>query len=461
MSSIPQGRISSIQYYINGDEDNKRDSQVLITTPEVTKNGGRPYQDGMQDLHMGTTDYRWKCATCLNDNILCPGHPGLIELNYPLQQPFFIRHIIKWLKIICHNCGKLVFGDPQSILKDLTDAKRVNNYVENSKNTNNKKIECPHCKFEQPSVYRDKAVNLKIYVDRSDKNEKSQPRRLYNTDILKIFERVEPEVLKKLGIQSDFHPTKFLIKNIRVPPNTIRPEIRKIGSGRSNLDDITRSMQIIFKINEEIPADLPSSEQIEKDNSLDQALTLLEYYYYEVIKGSNQQTKKLKIVTNTKKPISSIKSRWDGKFGRIRRNLNGRRTDNMCRSFITGDSYIEIDEVGMPVSIARTIQRPEIVREYNKDRLMVHFMNGRKRYPGCSKVKKADGKTFSIDTVKDNFQLEIGDTIWRDLVTGDYTNFGRQPSLWYCSICCHKIRVIMTGEALRMNVLACPLYNAD
>jgi len=42
------------------------------------------------------------------------------------------------------------------------------------------------------------------------------------------------------------------------------------------------------------------------------------------------------------------------------------------RSVITGDN-VEIDEVGVPISVAQNIPIPEVVRDYNYNRLMTCF----------------------------------------------------------------------------------------
>ena len=57
----------------------------------------------------------------------------------------------------------------------------------------------------------------------------------------------------------------------------------------------------------------------------------------------------------------------------------GRRVNYMARSFITCDPSFKIDEVGVPLSIARNIQIPEIVQEYNRKQLDMGL--------GCKELK--------------------------------------------------------------------------
>ena len=121
-----------------------------------------------------------------------------------------------------------------------------------------------------------------------------------------------------------------------------------------------------------------------------------------------------------------------------------------------------MDELGVPISIARAIQLPETVRSYNRDRLNTYYMNRNKTYPGCTGIIKAGTqKMHRIDYLDENYQLQEGDVIMRDMITGDVIGFNRQPSLLFSSISAHKVIVLPKGETLRMNVSACNLFNAD
>lgn len=129
---------------------------------------------------------------------------------------------------------------------------------------------------------------------------------------------------------------------------------------------------------------------------------------------------------------------------------------------ITGDNMLKVDEVGLPISIAKSIQIPETVRPYNRDRLNTYYMNKNKTYPGCSGVIKIGTKKMhKIDYLDDDYQLHDGDIIMRDMITGDVMGFNRQPSLLFSAMSAVKVIVLQHGETLRMNVSSCNLYNAD
>jgi DNA-directed RNA polymerase II subunit RPB1 len=56
---------------------------------------------------------------------------------------------------------------------------------------------------------------------------------------------------------------------------------------------------------------------------------------------------------------------YQGKEGRVRGNLMGKRVDFSARTVISGDPNISIDELGVPWSIALNMTYPETVTPHN------------------------------------------------------------------------------------------------
>lgn len=457
MSHIPYSEISSIGFYSLGNKDNEIDSHVRVTNQDSMR-GSLPYPNGIYDDHMGSTAHEWVCGTCKYDKKLCPGHFGAIFLNYPVLSPMYIKEILKWLKVICFNCGKLII--PYKKLPIRKD-KILGEYVKLSTRAASKNMTCTYCQALHPHISKDKndpvTIFMEFYDTRTTSSTKGQliaRAPLYPHQIKSVFDKISDATVMDMGKPIVSHPKKFILSVIKAPPNPIRPDIKKIGGGRSNNNDLTVLLQAIVKMNDDMPASIPSAI----DQDLQIKIHNLCLTVYELIRGSSSSAKR-SIVNNSRRPLTSIAKRWPRKWGRIRRNLMGRRANHMGRSFITCDPFLKIDEVGVPISIARNIQFPEIVREYNYDQMLIYFMNGTERYPGCTKIKKAsNGKTYFVGRVTN---LEIGDTIYRDIVNGDIVNFNRQPSLEPSSISSMKVVIMEKGETIKFNVLACPFFNAD
>jgi len=185
---------------------------------------------------------------------------------------------------------------------------------------------CPHCNADHPSVSKDKFEQAIFYAE-YDKREKEQ---LYNHEIQKILSRITDETVISMGKPVRSHPKKFILNTIRVAPNTIRPDIRRVGGNRSNNSDITALTKNIIEINEILPQNPPDKEKIDKD--LREMYFNLDMAYYEMIKGTSGSNNQVRMITNTNKTPNSIANRIPKKEGRIRRNLMGKRVRYMMRS---------------------------------------------------------------------------------------------------------------------------------
>ncbi len=458
---IPYAEISAIQLYVLGSEENERDSFISIKYQDSYKHN-MPYPYGIHDLRMGTFDSELPCQTCENMSKLCPGHPGMVELKYPVQSPLFLKEIQRWLKVICANCGKPLMSDEK--LNALIKSKKVGRdkilkeYRQAMNNT--KSVTCAHCQAVHLHIIRDQSDSITLFRVEYEKNmEDSKDRivkkeKIYPHEIRNIFNKITDETVLQLGKPLICHPKKFILDKVRAPPNTIRPDIRKLGGGRSTSNDVTVLLQNIIKVNSRLPDTIPN--EISPDLGKD--IHLLELHVYEMIKGSSS-TQKQTLTNNSNKPLTSIAKRLPRKFGRIKRNLMGRHASHMARSIITCDPTLKVDEIGVPVIICKDAQIPMFVREYNYEDCMIYFMNGATRYPGCAKMKRSDG---TVCFVNESIQPpRIGDIIYRDLIDGDIVNYNRQPSLEPSSVTSFRVRVMHIGNTIRMNVLSCYFFNAD
>ena len=443
--------IHTISFHVLGTEENQDDTHVTVTNKEMFK-AYLPVPSGAYDAHMGTTDHSWRCETCGNVKTVCPGHVGSIDLNYPVKNPLFREQLLKWLKVVCFDCGRLLIEKPMKIPK----AKILTEHVKIARNVS----KCPHCAAAHPMISKDKFANSTFMADYTDENGISRTEEIFNHEIQEIVGKISDKVVQKMGKPSRSHPKKFVLSTIRVAPNTIRPDIRRMGGNRSNNSDITALTKNIIEINEVLPDEIPSRERINKD--LREMYYNLDAAYYELVKGSTGTGNQLRILTNTNKAPNSIANRIPKKEGRIRRNLMGKRVRHMMRSVITGDNLLKVDEVGIPKSIAVTMSIPEVVRPYNRSRLMTYYMNRNKTYPGCKGIIKAsNGINYNIKYLDEDYELQDGDTVLRHLIDGDFVGFNRQPSLLYRNISCHKVRILENTSTFRLNVSACVLYNAD
>ena len=465
-SNFPSVEISGISFYILGDKDNDRDSYATIKHSEAYRDS-EPSEGGPMALTLGAGD-DMRCMTCLYKRDLCPGHPGILKLKYPVLAPLFLKkHVIKWLKIICSSCGNIKISDGKVEAYAQNHHENLVKLIAKNTYTQRKNPECAHCHSINYKYTKDSKDHVTIWQELYKEDVKGEKSKLIHKDIMypheieAIFNMITDETLQRLNCPLASHPRKFIINYLRVPPNSIRPSVNQAGSNRVNKDDLTKLLQSIININNGMPDEIP---EIITPN-IYQEIQKLSAMIYEFHKGSEDSTKGVK--TNSRKPLKSILQRLPKKQGQLRRNLMGSRTWYIARSIITCDISMAPDEIGLPIRIAKNITQPMYVQSYNFDQAMVYFMNGSDIYPGCvSVVRGASGIELNISKMKELYQLEIGDIIHRNVISGDRVNFNRQPSLEPSSISSMKVVVHGTKgddpmDTIRMNVISCPLYNAD
>lgn len=163
------------------------------------------------------------------------------------------------------------------------------------------------------------------------------------------------------------------------------------------------------------------------------------------------------------KPLKSLFERIVGKEGRIRYNLLGKRVNFSARAVISPDPKIKINEVGVPIEVAKILTVPHRVTKHNIEWLRKFVLNGPNKYPGANYVISPDGKRRAIyEENKEQLasMLEPGWIVERHLIDGDIVLFGRYPSLHRLSLMGHYVKVL-PGKTFRLHPAVCPPYNAD
>ncbi len=174
-----------------------------------------------------------------------------------------------------------------------------------------------------------------------------------------------------------------------------------------------------------------------------------------------------------------IVQRLKGKYGRFRWNLLGKRVNQCARSVVVPEAYIDIDELAMPLFIAKQLTIPETVQTYNRAKLQQLIMNGSTKWPGSNSVLKCGGgdgvdgsdgagnKEIELELLSRAErellakELQLGDKVLRHLQDGDVCLFNRQPSLHRPSIMGHRVRVMSNGKGIGLHECVTHPYNAD
>ncbi len=452
--------VVGIQFSVMSPEEIRERSVVEVTTHE-TYDKDVPVVKGLFDIRMGTTDMGKVCGTCGQSDVNCPGHFGHIELARPVYHYQFMSTIQKILKCTCIQCSKLLIDKEspmvQSLMKKNNKTRWNEIYAMSQKITRCGQETDNGCGAKQPDKLKVDGMDG-IYavwnkLDSEDQSSKTQ--KLVIEQVKTIFERITDEDVNVLGFSDTWcRPEWFICSVFPIAPPSVRPSAKQSDSQRMD-DDLTHKLSDIVKWNKTLSTKIKSNSRPEV---IDDWTKILQYHIATFV--DNELPGIAQSVHRSGRPLKAVRQRLKGKEGRIRNNLMGKRVDYSGRSVITPDPNIELDELGVPYPIAKNLTYPEIVNQYNKEKLNVLLGNGVDNYP-CIKLIERDTLKITItQSNKNDIELLQGDIVHRQLMDGDYVLFNRQPSLHRMSMMAHRVRV-MKGNTFRLNVSVTPPYNAD
>ena len=80
----------------------------------------------------------------------------------------------------------------------------------------------------------------------------------------------------------------------------------------------------------------------------------------------------------------------------------GKRVDFSARTVITPDPNLELDQLGVPKSIAMQITIPEVVTPQNREKLVRVVGNGPNKWPGAKYIIGEGGRMIDLNYAKPN-----------------------------------------------------------
>ncbi|KAG8968061.1 DNA-directed RNA polymerase II subunit rpb1 [Tulasnella sp. 419] len=319
------------------------------------------------------------------------------------------------------------------------------------------------CGHIQPLIRKEGLKLFLVYKKVKDDDEMdmkaAQPekRAFPASDVYGTLKKISDTDLEILGLSEDYaRPDWMILTVLPVPPPPVRPSISVDGGAMRSEDDLTYKLSEILKASANVRR---CEQEGAPAHIISEFEQLLQYhvatYMDNDIAGIPQAMQK------SGRPVKAIRARLKGKEGRLRGNLMGKRVDFSARTVITGDPNLDLDQVGVPRSIAMTLTFPERVTPYNIAYLQELVRNGPQTYPGARFVVRDTGERIDLRYNKrqDAF-LQYGWIVERHLKDGDFILFNRQPSLHKMSMMSHRVK-IMPYSTFRLNLSVTPPYNAD
>nr|UXY87319.1 RNA polymerase III largest subunit [Cryptomonas sp.] len=428
---------------------------------------------GLLDSKLGWLG-KTPCVVCKKDPRNCPGHFGFIKLYLPVFNIGYMKSVQAILQIVCKGCSRILIDPSKQKTglinnlknnhrnKEFDKIKCITDVIENSK----KYTICPYCESKNGIIRKIGNFNF-IHDIKFSKNHTISDDKLKNDKqilsnmtvlnplkIFRILQKIKIEDLEFLEMdQINLRPENLMLTYIPVPPLTIRPSIF-VGEKSSNEDDLTIKLSEIQQINFQMKKNLIKGVDMEQ---------IIENWNMLQIECARYLDSEIFPKENNVKITKGLFQRLNGKNGRFRGNLSGKRVDFSARTVISPDPLLPLNTIGIPLQIALKLTFPERVNKINSERLQRAINRGAFRYPGANFFVDLYGKKIFLQDkmmfIKHS-DLKEGFKVERHLKKNDIILFNRQPSLHRVSIMAHRVRIV-PGKTFRFNGCVCKPYNAD
>lgn len=449
-------KIIGIQFSILSPEEIRKSSVAEITSRDTYINN-KPVINGLFDPRMGVLEPGLICPTDGLNYMETPGYFGHIEMARPVFYIQYLKHVLKILRCVCIKCSKLLIDKEQYNTALQMKPKERWDYIFSVASTVS---QCGNdnkdgCGCLQPNKIQKKGL-ASIFAEwknvSSGEGESEESKtieiELTSENVLKIFRRISDDDVEFMGFSPAFSRPEWMICQVlAVPPPAVRPSVKHDAQQRSE-DDISHIIVNILKSNKTLQEKI---DQDAKSQLIEDWTKMLQYYVASMVNNNIPGTDP--VAQRSGRPLKSISERLNGKTGRVRGNLMGKRVDFSSRSVITADPNLGIRQLGVPKKIAMNITYPVTVNARNKNFLLKLVRNGPDVYPGAKILERSSGENISLKYVdRPSLELNDGDIVHRHMVDGDAVLFNRQPTLHRMSMMCHIAKIMNEGNTFRMNV---------
>ncbi len=281
-------------------------------------------------------------------------------------------------------------------------------------------------KFEDRSKLKDlpglKELSVKLRKELIE-NPGSQQKRA------KIIKRLR---LVEALINSNTDPTWVVLEVLPVTPPDLRPMVQLDG-GRFATSDLNDLYRRVINRNNRLARllDMGAPEIIVRNEKrmLQEAVDAL------IDNGRRGRT----VVGPNNRPLKSLSNIIEGKQGRFRQNLLGKRVDYSGRSVIVVGPTLKLHQCGLPREMALELFKPFVINKLIERQIVQNIKSAKK-------------------------QIERGSAIvWEileEVIQGHPVLLNRAPTLHRLGIQAFE-PVLVEGRAIQLHPLVCTAFNAD
>ncbi|ELS01482.1 DNA-directed RNA polymerase, gamma subunit [Xenococcus sp. PCC 7305] len=245
------------------------------------------------------------------------------------------------------------------------------------------------------------------------------------------------KLIKRLRVIDNFiatgaRPEWMVLNVIPVIPPDLRPMVQLDGGrfATSDLNDLYR--RVINRNNrlarlQEILA--PEIIVRNEKRMLQEAVDAL------IDNGRRGRT----VVGANNRPLKSLSDIIEGKQGRFRQNLLGKRVDYSGRSVIVVGPKLKIYQCGLPREMAIELFQPFVIHRLIQSGMVNNIKAAKKM------IQRSEPQVFEV---------------LKEVITGHPVMLNRAPTLHRLGIQAFE-PIIVEGRAIQLHPLVCPAFNAD
>lgn len=376
-----------------------------------------------------------RCGVEVTDSKVRRHRMGHIKLAAPVSHIWFLKGIPSYLGLLLDMS-----------LKDLEQVIYFNNYVviEQGESTF-KKFQLLGEEEYEDYITENEESELKVGIGAEAVKEL-----LAELDIKAIAEEIRTELegqinsvqrksklIKKLRlldslISSDTDPTWMVMDVLPVTPPDLRPMVQLDG-GRFATSDLNDLYRRVINRNNRLARllEMGAPEIIVRNEKrmLQEAVDAL------IDNGRRGRT----VVGPNNRPLKSLSNIIEGKQGRFRQNLLGKRVDYSGRSVIVVGPQLSLNQCGLPKEMAIELFKPFVVNKLIERGYVQNIKSAKK------KIERSESIVWDI--------LE-------EVIDGHPVMLNRAPTLHRLGIQAFE-PVLVEGRAIQLHPLVCTAFNAD
>jgi len=376
-----------------------------------------------------------RCGVEVTDSKVRRHRMGHIKLAAPVSHIWFLKGIPSYLGLLL-----------DMTLKDLEQVIYFNNYVVmDGGDSDFKKLQLLTEEEYEEFMDEHEESTLKVGIGAEAIKEL-----LSELDIKTLAEEIRSELdkgvtsvqkksklIKRLRlldslISSETDPTWMIMDVLPVTPPDLRPMVQLDG-GRFATSDLNDLYRRVINRNNRLQRllEMGAPEIIVRNEKrmLQEAVDAL------IDNGRRGRT----VVGPNNRALKSLSNIIEGKQGRFRQNLLGKRVDYSGRSVIVVGPSLKLNQCGLPKEMAIELFKPFVVNKLIERGYVQNIKSAKK------KIERSDPKVWDI--------LE-------EVIDGHPVMLNRAPTLHRLGIQAFEPKLV-EGRAIQLHPLACTAFNAD